>query len=201
MVKEIKVQLNGDFQYNSTECLFQDVMLFWLNIGVDGFRIDAVGNLFEDADFRNEPLSGTEGATEEDFEYLIHIYTKHLPETLNMVHQFRELVDDYTEANGRDTKIIMTEVYADILNTMKYYGADDGSELRAHFTFNFQLITKLNLNSTSRDVVDAVNEWLVYMPLHYTANWVVRTLHLNNLLYIKSEIILHLIEIYTKYLF
>lgn len=148
-------------------------MKFWLDIGIDGFRIDAVGNLFEDSEFRDDPLSGTEGATEEDFEYLDHIYTKHLPETLDMVRQFRELVDNYTQTNGGDARVIMTEVYADIGNTMKYYGTEDGSKLRAHFTFNFQLITKLNSNSTARDVVDVIQEWLSYMPLAYTANWVV----------------------------
>lgn len=150
-------------------------MLFWLDTGIDGFRIDAVANLFEDADFRDEPLSGAEGATEEDFEYLDHIYTRNLPETFDMVRQFRQLVDDYTQEHGGDARVIMTEVYADIENTMKYYGTEDGSELRAHFTFNFQLITKLNSQSSARDIVDAVKEWLAYLPLPYTSNWVVST--------------------------
>lgn len=166
-------------------------MTFWLDIGIDGFRIDAVGNLFEDSEFRDEPLSGVEGATEEDFEYLNHIYTKHQPETLDMVHQFRKLVDEYTEEHGGDARVIMTEVYADIEDTLKYYGTEDGSELRAHFTFNFQLITKLDSDSTAKDVVNAVNEWLDYMPLIYTPNWVVSTmrffLQLLNLYFLAGQ--------------
>lgn len=148
-------------------------MTFWLDVGIDGFRIDAVANLFEDSEFRDEPLSGAEGATEEDFEYLNHIYTKHQPETLDMVRQFRELVDDYTAEHGGDDRVIMTEVYADLEDTLKYYGTEDGLELRAHFTFNFQLITKLNSKSTGRDIVNTIKEWLDYMPIIYTANWVV----------------------------
>lgn len=67
----------------------------------------------------------------------------------------------------------MTEVYSDIKTTMLYYGTQDDSKLGAHFTFNFQLISHLNANSTARDVVNVVNEWLTYMPSKYTPNWVV----------------------------
>lgn len=79
-------------------------MLFWLDLGVDGFRIDAVANLFEDENFRDEPLSGAEGATENDSEYLDHIYTRNLPETYDMVKQFREFVDDYTQERKGDAR-------------------------------------------------------------------------------------------------
>ena len=36
----------------------KDVLTYWLDKGADGFRIDAVSNLFEDSAFRDEPLSG-----------------------------------------------------------------------------------------------------------------------------------------------
>lgn len=100
---------------------------------------------------------------------------KHLPETFDMVHEFRELVDDYTQRHGGDSRVIVTEVYGDIQDVLKYYGTEDGSELRAHVTFNFQLITKLNSNSTANQVANAVNEWLNQMPSNYIANWIVST--------------------------
>ena len=33
----------------------QEILRFWLNKGVDGFRVIKVMHLFEDADLRNEP--------------------------------------------------------------------------------------------------------------------------------------------------
>lgn len=57
--------------------------------------------------------------------------------------------------------------------TMLYYGTDDGTTLGAHFALNFNLITKIDKDSTARNLVDAINEWLNYMPLQYTANWLV----------------------------
>lgn len=56
---------------------------------------------------------------------------------------------------------------------MLYYGTDDGQSLGAHIVSNFQLIEKLNQNSSAKDVVDAVNTWVDYLPLQYTANWIV----------------------------
>src|SRR5260370_14819626 len=35
-----------------------DVARFWMNRGVAGFRLDAIDTLFEDPQFRDEPLTG-----------------------------------------------------------------------------------------------------------------------------------------------
>lgn len=67
----------------------------------------------------------------------------------------------------------MTEVYADIAKTTLYYGTEDSSRLGAHFTFNFQLINKVDSDSNARDLVNAIDEWNDYLPLQYTSNWVV----------------------------
>lgn len=67
----------------------------------------------------------------------------------------------------------MVEADTDVEDTILYYGTDDGATVGAHFAFNFQLIEKLDDSSTARDVVDAVNQWIDYLPLQYTANWIV----------------------------
>lgn len=36
----------------------KDVLTYWLDFGVDGFRMDAIPSLFEDPELRDEPLSG-----------------------------------------------------------------------------------------------------------------------------------------------
>ena len=33
-----------------------DILSFWLDFGVDGFRVDAIGYSLEHEDFRDEPL-------------------------------------------------------------------------------------------------------------------------------------------------
>lgn len=135
----------------------QETLTFWLDVGVDGFRLVSVAYLFEDIDAAEA------------------VSNKHLPETLAMVHEFRELLDDYTQKHGGDSRVIMTEVYGDIEDVVKYYGTEDGSELRAQVTFNFQFITKLNSDSTANQVVNVINAWLNQIPSNYIANWIVST--------------------------
>ena len=80
---------------------------FWLGKGVDGFRVDAVPHLFEDAEFRDEPLSSTPGATDQDYTYLNHIYTKDHQSTYELVKSWRKVLDDWAETNNQDEKVIL----------------------------------------------------------------------------------------------
>lgn len=170
----------------------QDILKFWLDRGVDGFRMDAVPYIFEDENFLDEPLSNALNVLSFDYEYLNHIYTSNHPQTYEVIYQWRKFVDDYINQVGGDVRytifellpmcntciihilnfrVIMTEAYTDIENTMKFYGnsTHDG----AHFTFNFQFITKLNNTSSAKDIVAAIEEWMNNMPSKYIANWVV----------------------------
>jgi alpha-glucosidase len=163
-----------DLNYRNPKVVeaMKDVLRFWLDRGIDGFRIDAVPYLFEDPDLQDEPLSNSTGYNSTDYEYLDHIYTKDLYDTFDMIYQWRQLVDDYTKENGGSTRVLMTEAYTDADKIMLYYGTADGSRLGAHFTFNFNLITDININSTAEDIASSINKWLDGIPEIYTSNWV-----------------------------
>lgn len=77
---------------------------FWLRKGIDGFRIDAVPHLFEDANFPNEPRSYAPGVTERDYMYLEHIYTKDDPRTYDLVASWRKVLDDYADYHNENEK-------------------------------------------------------------------------------------------------
>lgn len=79
----------------------QNVLRFWLDRGVDGFRVDAVPYIFEDAQLRDEPLSGNPDALPNDSKYLTHIYTQNLPKTYDMVQQWRQVVDEKKAEDGK----------------------------------------------------------------------------------------------------
>ncbi|XP_055710285.1 maltase 2-like isoform X1 [Phlebotomus papatasi] len=147
------------------------ILLFWLEKGVDGFRIDAVNHLFEVEDFRDEPLTNTEFDSK-SYSYTHHYYTKDLLESYEMIYHWRNLLDDFKEKNGGDDRIMLTEAYANISFTMKWYGSSDGRQHGAHIPFNFLLITDLNGNSTARDFLYAISKWMIYKPLDSTPNWV-----------------------------
>lgn len=81
-------------------------MTFWLDLGVAGFRVDAVPYLFEDAELRDEPLSNDPNAKPNEHEYLQHIYTADLDLTFDMVYQWRKHLDDYSASHGGDVRYV-----------------------------------------------------------------------------------------------
>ena len=68
-------------------------MRFWLDRGVAGFRLDAVPELFEDPQLRDEtPLGGTNAQGDP---ILSELYTKNLPEVHGVMRRLRAMVDAY----------------------------------------------------------------------------------------------------------
>jgi alpha-glucosidase len=76
---------------------------FWLNLGVDGYRVDAVPFLFEDPEFQNEQRKPEEIASKEKntYEQYIHTKTMDLNETYDMISQFREVLEEYKRKDGK----------------------------------------------------------------------------------------------------
>ncbi|XP_058816114.1 maltase 2-like [Topomyia yanbarensis] len=149
---------------------FDEILRFWMGKGASGFRIDAINHMFEVEDLRNEPINDPEDPN--SYGYTHHIYTKDLPETYEVIARWRKLIDDYVKENGLETVIMMTEAYANLTMTMKYYESDDGTQLRAHFPFNFAMIENLEDKSKAPDFKFVIDRWLDNMPRGKVANWV-----------------------------
>ncbi|XP_055372531.1 maltase A1-like [Condylostylus longicornis] len=165
-----------DLNYRNPKVVaaMKDVLTFWLDQGVDGFRIDALPYMFEieadqNGNYPDEPIN-TNCPNPDDNCHTVKIYTKDQPETFEMVYQWRELCDEYKKKHGGETRILMTESYTSLDNNMKFYG--NGIRNGSQIPFNFEIITKLNVNSTAQDFANVIDSWLVRMPSHVTANWV-----------------------------
>nr|XP_040234155.2 alpha-glucosidase-like [Anopheles coluzzii] len=144
------------------------MLSFWLEKGVDGFRLDAINHMFEDAQLRDEPPGwGAPGTYDE----LDHIYTKDNPDTYNVVYGWRQLCDDFGRRMNK-TIIIMTEAYASIENTMLYYEDATGTRQGAHMPFNFQLIYDFRHDQNAIGLKQSIDFWLNHMPARHTASWV-----------------------------
>lgn len=131
-----------------------------------------VPHLFEVQDFPNEPVSNDPEAKEGDWNSLRHVYTSDLPRTFDLIYHWRNLLDVYTAEHGGTERIMVTEAYTDIYNTMYYYG--NKNKEGAHLTLNFQLIEKVNGSSNANDFAAKINEWVDLLPEGLTSNWVVR---------------------------
>lgn len=148
----------------------KNVLRFWLGKGVAGFRVDAVPWLFEDVNLRDEPKSGN---SEDPLlpAYLNHVYTQDLPETVDMVYQWRQVLDDYMMQNGGDTRVLMTEAWSN-LSVVSTYFHDANGRKGSHMPFNFQLIMRLDQNSKAADYKTVIDSWLDTVPNAHAPNWV-----------------------------
>ncbi|XP_053607308.1 maltase 2-like [Plodia interpunctella] len=169
----------ADFNFRNPAVMDEiiNIMKYWLDKGVDGFRLDALPYLVEaypedfNGSYPDEPLSGISKFSSNQLGYTIPIHTKDLLELYDIVYEWRKFVDDYKIKNGGDTRVLFSEAYANISMTMLYYGDEDGS-LGTHFPFNFGFITDLSDKSDARDFVYTILKWLTYKPSGSVANWV-----------------------------
>ncbi|XP_046609142.1 alpha-glucosidase-like [Neodiprion virginianus] len=144
----------------------KDIIEFWLDRGIDGFRVDTIMTLVEDASFPDEPLSGTTDDST-DHDYLLHYYTEDQIETYEVVAEWRELLDDYAFKTDNVTRIMMMEAYSNLTMTLLYY------DYGAHFPFNFRFIRSVDSSSTAQEVKElAIDAWLDNLPDNATADWV-----------------------------
>jgi alpha-glucosidase len=81
-----------------------DVAKFWLERGVDGFRLDTINFYTHDADLRDNPALKPEDRTSRTapavnpYNWQEHIYDKSRPENLNFLRKLRAVMQPYNAA-------------------------------------------------------------------------------------------------------
>jgi alpha-glucosidase len=124
-----------------------DAVRFWLDQGVDGYRLDAIGTLFEDESLRDHRseltqadlyrLSRRIGTHMESQVVMQHWtamyqYQHDLPETHEVMRELRAVVDEY------DDRMLVGET-----EDLAYHGA---GEDELHMVFNFPLMRMKRLD-------------------------------------------------------
>uniref|UniRef100_A0A1I8QA36 alpha-glucosidase n=2 Tax=Stomoxys calcitrans TaxID=35570 RepID=A0A1I8QA36_STOCA len=165
-----------DLNYRNPKVMeaMKDVFRFWLRRGAAGFRVDAVPHTFEiqpdaQGNYPDEPRNPSVNDPE-DYMYYDHVYTTNQPETIDMVYQLREVLEEMDAELGGEERIIMTEAYAPLEVLMEYYG--NATHKGAQIPFNFELISNIQKDSNAYQYDEFINNWLSHMPEGEAANWV-----------------------------
>lgn len=97
-----------------------DSLRFWLDRGVDGFRIDALDLLFEDVELRDNPPN-PDYDPEEDAPDMVVLQerTRNQPEVHEAVAEIRRIVDEY------DDRVLLGELYLGVDELVAYYGGEN----------------------------------------------------------------------------
>ncbi|RPI84949.1 MAG: alpha-glucosidase, partial [Chloroflexi bacterium] len=116
-----------------------DTMRFWLDLGVDGFRMDAIGTVYEDLHLTDHKASVTQAdlyyrlwmkPTKEEHKFLreqwikMYVHQVDQPEMAGLLRELRSVVDEY------DDRVLIGETDKIV------YCAED----MLHMVFNFPLL-------------------------------------------------------------
>jgi alpha-glucosidase len=114
-----------------------DVMRFWLDKGVAGFRLDAVSRLFEDPNLHDDPyLPGYNAFGDRNIK---HKYTDDLPEIHDVFREIRKLADSYP-----GHPVLLSEAdEPTIAELSKMYGAHD-DEIQLPMDFQIADVNELS---------------------------------------------------------
>jgi alpha-glucosidase len=97
-------------------------MLFWLDRGVDGFRMDVLWLLIKDNLFRDNPPNPDWHPGGSSYGQFLPLYTADRHETHQIVAQMRLLLDSYSDGPGSD-RVLIGEIYLPIHELVRYYGS------------------------------------------------------------------------------
>lgn len=160
-----KEQPDLNWHHPEVKAAIFETARFWLDMGVDGFRLDAVGTIFEDEDYPSIPgdvnqeglyqLASKNVDPKADVKVLAY-WTKMFghqvdqPEVHSLMQELRTVINEYED------RVLIGETEG-----IAYYGEKD-NEL--HLNFNFPLMWTTRL--TARHVSENQAQRLGALPSH-----------------------------------
>ncbi len=152
--KFVKQQPDLNWRNPEVKRAMLDVLRFWLDRGVDGFRIDVAHFIMKDPEFRDNPPNPAidpSGAPVRESEQQLHIHDFGHPDVHGVFREIRALLDSYSATEPR---MAVGEIYeSDWEKWASYYG-ESLDEL--HMPFNFAMLLTPWTASAVRGVVETV---------------------------------------------
>ena len=141
---------------------FRQILEFWFDRGVAGFRIDVAHGLYKDAELRdNPPLAPTSS----DSDRLAGrfgqrpVYSANRPETHGVYRDWRKIAESYSPP-----RLLLGETWTgDLSSLASYYGDDDELQL----SFNFPVV----FARFPAELPDLVDETLAALPTGARPVW------------------------------
>jgi alpha-glucosidase len=156
----LKQQPDLNWRNPAVKAAMFDVLRFWLQKGVDGFRVDVMWMIIKDDRFRDNPPNPGYHAGLSSNHRLLPIYNTNRPEVHAIVAEMRNLIDEYSN------RVLIGEVYLPIAQLMTYYGKDMKG---ANLPFNFHL---LQCAWSADAIAQVIGDYYQALPDGAWPNWV-----------------------------
>lgn len=112
-----------------------DTMRFWLERGVDGFRLDTVNFYVHDAKLRDNPPSDWTNFPNNPYEAQSQIHSKTQPENLDVLRRMRALTDEY------DARMMVGEVGESGQRQVEVMGEYTEGRDKLHMAYSFAMLS------------------------------------------------------------
>jgi alpha-glucosidase len=108
---------------------FEDIIRFWWDRGVDGFRIDVCNMLVKDAELRDNPPATEEDSLAEQLMGQRYVYNANRPEVHDILRSWRKLADSYDPP-----RVLLGETDVHHLSMIPPFYGDGTDELHLAFS-------------------------------------------------------------------
>lgn len=126
-----------------------NMLRFWLDKGVAGFRLDAVPTLFEDPEFKNEEVRP--GANKFGDPNQATVLQENLPEVHGVIRRMRSMINSYS-----GDRVLVGETYLPNVEELnKWYGGASRDELQLPMDMQVGFEPKLDPQEFRRRILDA----------------------------------------------
>lgn len=137
-----------------------EVIRFWLEKGVDGFRVDVIWHMIKDELFRDNPPNPNYKEGQSDINRFLNTYSEDQPMVHDVIAEMRQMIDEFPE------RLLIGEIYLPLNKLVTYYGKEGAG---VHLPFNFQLIESA---WSPENIYALVNEYEGSLAPGNWPNWV-----------------------------
>jgi alpha-glucosidase len=128
---------------------FQEILRFWFDRGVAGFRIDVAHGLYKDAQLRDDPPAPEEGLVGGRFG-LAQVYSANRPESHGVFRDWRKIAESYPVP-----RVLLGETWVgDVGALAAFHGQGDELQLTFNFPFVFAPFTAEALSGVVAESLD-----------------------------------------------
>ena len=156
----LKQQPDLNWRNPQVKAAMFDALRFWLERGVDGFRVDVIWCLIKDVRFRDNPSNPDWRPGQTSRDKLLPIYDSDQPEVHEIIAEMRGVLDGFGD------RLLIGEIYLPIEKLMTYYGERG---LGAQMPFNFLLI---NADWHAENIASIIGRYEQALPADAWPNWV-----------------------------
>jgi alpha-glucosidase len=136
-----------------------DAMRFWLDRGVDGFRVDVMWHMIKHRDFADNPVNSAWRPEMGEMHKVLQTNSTDQDEVHEVVAEMRGVLDAYKD------RVMLGEIYLPVDRLVRYYGNGKGAQL----PLNFHLI---ETEWSAAAIGELIKTYEAALPKDAWPNWV-----------------------------